>query len=307
MQEVILHCQDISKQYPGTRALDKVSMKIRRGDIYGFIGQNGAGKTTLLRIITGLIRAGEGTVSLFGSDNPAGLEEGRRRIGAIVEAPAFYPNLSARDNLEYYRIQRGYPDKGCIDEALKMVELWDTGKKKYRQFSLGMKQRLGVALAIMGKPDILILDEPINGLDPMGIVDFRDMVKKLNMEYGMTILISSHILGELEQVAQRYGIIHKGRIVKEFTKKQLEESTRRCLCVKVNDGAGAATVLEQTLGIKEYEVLPDNELRVYAYLDDPSEVNFQLVSNQIRVASITEMGNTLESSFLTAIGQERKS
>jgi ABC-2 type transport system ATP-binding protein len=166
-----------------------------------------------------------------------------------------------------------------------------------------MKQRLGVALAIMGKPGFLILDEPVNGLDPTGIVEFRDMIKSLNKEYGVTILISSHILSELEQVADRYGIIHKGRLVKEFTQEKLREDTKKCLSVKVSDTAGAAAVLEQKLGIREYEVLPGNELRLYAYLDNPSEVAFQLATNQIKVESLTEVGNTLESYYLNAINQ----
>lgn len=307
MQEIILDCQNISKQYADTKALDRVNVRLGKGEIYGFIGENGAGKTTLLRIITGLISKDEGELSLFGETGASGMANGRRRLGCIVESPAFYPNMTAGDNLEYYRIQRGYPDKECIGQALKLVNLTNTGKKKYRQFSLGMKQRLGVALAVMGRPDFLILDEPINGLDPTGIVEFRDIIKMLNKEYGMTILISSHILSELEQVAGRYGIIHQGRIVKEFTREKLEEDTRRCLSVKVDDAAKAATVLEQYMECREYEILPGNELRIYAFLDNPAEVTFQLASHQIRVASIVQMGNTLESYFLSAIGQEKKS
>lgn len=303
VKENVLQCTGITKQYPGTRALDQINMEIHRGDIYGFIGENGAGKTTLLRVITGLIEPTMGDIQLFGKEGTEGLEEGRSRIGCVVEGPAFYPHMSARDNLEYYRIQRGYPDKNCIDEVLKIVNLEGTGKKQFRQFSLGMKQRLGLALAIMGKPDFLILDEPINGLDPVGIVEFREIMKQLNQDYGMTILISSHILSELEQVADRYGIVHQGRLVKEITRKQLEEDTRRYLSIKVENPEEAAAVLEQMLGISDYEVLPENELRVYAYLDNPAEVTFQLASNQIRVLSISEMGSTLESYFLSAIGQ----
>jgi len=302
LKDIILQCEGITKQYTNTRALDQVDMRIGRGEIYGFIGENGAGKTTLLRVITGLISRTEGSISLFGKSDDAGLARGRKRIGCIVEGPAFYPYLSAADNLEYYRIQRGYPDKNCISQALKMVNLEHTGKKKFQQFSLGMKQRLGVALAIMGKPDFLILDEPINGLDPSGIVEFRQILKTLSREYGMTILISSHILSELEQVADRYGIVHQGRLVKEFTQAQLEQDTRRYLAVKVSDAADAAAILEQKLGIKEYEVLPGNELRVYTYLDKSADITFQLASNQVKVISIKEMGSTLENYFMAAIG-----
>lgn len=306
MKELILQCEGITKQYANTRALDRVGMQIHRGEIYGFIGENGAGKTTLLRVITGLISETEGRLSLFGKNDTEGIAAGRRRIGTIVEGPAFFPHMNAHDNLEYYRIQRGYPDKNCIDKALQMVNLTNTDKKKFRQFSLGMKQRLGVALAIMGNPDFLILDEPINGLDPSGIVEFRAMMKKLSKEYGMTILVSSHILSELEQVADRYGIIHQGRIVREFSQAELELNTRRYLSIKVGDAEAAAAVLEQKLGIKEYEVLPENELRIYTHLDNPSEITFQLASNEVRVLTIQEMGGTLEDYFLSAIGQQEK-
>lgn len=306
MKELILQCKGITKQYKNTRALDQVDMQIQRGEIYGFIGENGAGKTTLLRVITGLISSTEGSVSLFGKSDERDLAEARKRMGCIVEGPAFYPYLSAYDNLEYYRIQRGFPDKACINKALKMVNLDYTGKKKFQQFSLGMKQRLGVALAIMGNPDFLILDEPINGLDPSGIVEFREMLISLSREYGMTILISSHILSELEQVADRYGVIHQGRLIKEITQEQLVRDTRRYLAIKVGDAADAATVLEQKLGITEYEVLPGNELRVYANLDNSAEITFQLASNQVKVLSIKEMGSTLEGYFLSVIGRREE-
>lgn len=306
VKELILQCRGITKQYSNTRALNQVNMEIRQGEIYGFIGENGAGKTTMLRIIAGLISKTEGSLSLFGKEDSRELAESRRRMGCMIEGPAFYPFLNARDNLEYYRIQRGYPDKGCIDKALKMVNLENTGKKKFQQFSLGMKQRLGVALAIMGNPDFLILDEPINGLDPSGIVEFRETLKSLNKEYGMTILVSSHILNELEQVADRYSIIHQGRMVKEFTQEQMEIDTKRYLLVKVDDAAAAAAIIEQKIGITEYEVLPGNALRIYAYLDNSAEITFQLASNQIKVTSIQEMGDTLENYFLSAVGQQSK-
>lgn len=309
MKEVILQCEGITKQYAKTKALSQVDMQIRRGEIYGFIGENGAGKTTLLRVITGLISATDGRLSLFGKSDKQELVDARRRVGCIIEAAAFYPHLNASDNLEYYRIQRGYPNKDSVNKALQMVNLENTGKKRYQQFSLGMKQRLGVALAIMGNPDFLILDEPINGLDPSGIIEFRQMLKSLSREYGMTILISSHILSELEQIADRYGIVHQGRLVKEFTQEQLEKDTKRYLSIKVSDSddaAQAAAILEQKLGITEYEVLPGNELKVYAYVDNSPEVTFQLASNKVKVISIQEVGNTLESYFISAIGRKDK-
>ena len=303
MQKIILQCQGITKQYAATRALDNVNMELKRGEIYGFIGANGAGKTTLLRIITGLIKPTQGSFSLFGKHDDAGLEKGRKQIGCLIEGPALYPNLSARDNLEYYRIQRGYPDKKIIENVLTVVNLTDTGKKKYKDFSLGMKQRLGIALAIMGRPDILILDEPLNGLDPNGIFEFREMIHHLRDEWGMTILISSHILSELELVADRYGIIHGGKLLKEMTKEQLEENARRYLSIKVENPASAAAELEQALGIKDYEVRPENELRVYEYLDRSADILTQLATKQIRVEALSEEGSSLEEYFMSITGQ----
>jgi ABC-2 type transport system ATP-binding protein len=212
----LLQTKGLTKKYRDAKAVDSVDMTVREGDIYGFIGQNGAGKTTVIRLITSLITPTSGEISLFGKSDPAGLAEGRKRIGCIVESPALFPTLSARDNLEYYRIQRGMPDAAVVKDALESVNLADTGKKPARQFSFGMKQRLGLALAVMGKPDFLILDEPINGLDPMGIVEVRDILLRLNRERRMSILISSHILSELAHVATRYGIIHSGRLIKEI-------------------------------------------------------------------------------------------
>lgn len=304
MKETILQCRGITKQYPTAKAVDHVDMEIKQGEIYGFIGENGAGKTTLLRMIAGLINPSQGSLSLFGQEDPQGILKSRSRIGCLIEGPAFFPHLTARDNLEYYRIQRGYPDKDCVDQALDTVKLNYTGKKKFQQFSLGMKQRLGVALAIMGKPDFLLLDEPINGLDPTGIIEFREILKRLSEEYGMAILISSHILSELEQVANRYGIIHRGRLVKEFTQEQLDHDTRRFLQVKTGNAADAVAVLEQKLGITEYEVMPGNIIHVYSSLDNPAAVTGELVKNGIELISLTEMGSTLESYFLAAIGPQ---
>lgn len=302
MRQTVLKTNALTKLYGASAAVDHVNMHVKRGDIYGFIGQNGAGKTTLIRMVTGLISETGGEIELFADRPNESLAEAHKRIGCIVETPAFFPRMTAQQNLEYYRIQRGIPDKNSIDEALALVKLADAGKKKFGQFSLGMKQRLGLALAIMGKPDFLILDEPINGLDPMGIIEFRSIIQTLNQQYGMTVLISSHILSELTHIATSFGIIHQGKLIKEFTKEQLEQETKRCLSVKVNDTAAAAVVLEQQLNITEYEVMPGSELRIYTLLDNPSEITFQLSTHNIRVESATEIGTSLEEYFLNTIG-----
>lgn len=300
MKEAVLTTNALTKQYGPVRAVDHVNMTIRKGDIYGFIGENGAGKTTLIRLVTSLIHPTSGEISLFSKSDAAGLEAGRRRIGSIIESPAFYPKMTAWENLEYYRIQRGIPNQSAIEDALKTVHLADTGKKRYGEFSLGMKQRLGMALAMMGHPDLLILDEPINGLDPKGIIEFRSIVKDLQRHHGTTVLISSHILSELDQVATTFGIIHQGRLIKEFTHEQLEAETKRCIAVRVDDSAKAAVVLQEHLDTTDFEVLPEGEIRIYAYLDNPSEVTFQLSTNGVRVLSAKELGVNLEEYFLDA-------
>jgi ABC-2 type transport system ATP-binding protein len=303
MKESVLATQALCKKYAGGMAVDHVNMTVQKGDVYGFIGQNGAGKTTLIRLVTSLIFPTSGDIALFGRSDREGLAEARKRIGCIVEGPVFFPKMTAQQNLEYYRIQRGIPDTAAINKALETVRLIDTGKKKYKDFSLGMKQRLGLALAIMGHPDFLILDEPINGLDPMGIIEFRAIIKELSQTHGMTVLISSHILSELTQIATTFGIIHKGRLVKEFSQTQLEEETKRCIQIKVDDGATATAVLQEKLGTTAFEVLPNHEIRLYDFIDNPSEVIFQLSTNSVRVLSSTELGVNLEDYFLSVIGE----
>jgi len=221
MSETILKISDVTKKYKGKAVVDSISMTIRRGDIYGLIGRNGAGKTTLMRMITSLVSVDSGEIELFGETSAVGLIKARRRIGCVIEAPALYPNLTAVQNLEYFRILRRIKDKSVVEKTLKIVALEDTGKKKFRDFSLGMKQRLGLALALLSNPDFIILDEPNNGLDPMGIIEMRETIIGLCKAHGITIMISSHILSELSMTATRYGIINNGRLIKEMTNDEL--------------------------------------------------------------------------------------
>ena len=261
----------------------------------------GAGKTTLMRLITSLTFPDSGEIELFGETSKAGLAAARRRMSATIEVPALYSNLTAVQNLEYYRIQYGIPSKNSVENALKFVNLTDTGNKKFKNFSLGMKQRLGLALAMLSNPDFLILDEPTNGLDPIGIVETRELIKKFS-DNGITILISSHILAELSQTATKYGFIHEGRFIKELTHGQLQEECKRALAIKVDDAAKAAAVLETALGITGYKQISANELRVYEHLDNSSEVTFQLAQQGVRVAEMHEVGDSLEDYFKKVIG-----
>lgn len=301
----ILETKNLTKRYGGKAAVDNVSLTIEKGDIFGLIGQNGAGKTTLMRLVTSLSYPDSGEITLFGQKSPSGLTSARTRMGCVVETPALYPNLTAAQNLEYYRIQRGIPDKGAAQKSLQSVHLTDTDKKKFRHFSLGMKQRLGLALAIMNNPDFIILDEPINGLDPMGIIEMRDLIKKLN-EQGITIMISSHILSELSQVANKYAIIHNGLLIKSITQEQLRDECKRALSVTVDDVSKAAAILETALHIRNYKQISAHELRVYEYLDNPAEVTFQLSQGHVRVAALHEVGDSLEDYFTKMVGGEMK-
>lgn len=306
MADYILQTRQLTKIYGQSKAVNGINMRVKQGEIYGFIGQNGAGKTTALRMIMHLVFPTSGEIEIFGKGGAKHLATARKRIGCMVESPAFYPRLSARDNLEYYRIQRGITDKTAVETALEMVGIQDTGKKQYSQFSLGMKQRLGLALSVMGMPDMLILDEPINGLDPMGIVEFREILKKLRQEYGMTVIVSSHILAELAQVATHYGIIHQGNLIQQLSQQELEQQTKRSIRLKVSDAMAAAVVLQQDLQVENFEVLPDKEIVLYEFLDNPSQVAFRLSAAGIGVSSMTEQGSSLEDYFMTLVSAQNK-
>ena len=277
MSELILQTRDLTRRYGHTLALDHATLSVEKGQIFGLVGRNGAGKTTLIRLISGQSHPTAGEVALFGASTPAALARARSRTGAMVEIPSFYPYLTARQNLEYYRIQRGIPGKECVDEALEQVRLTDTGKKKFKTFSLGMKQRLGLALALMNHPEFLLLDEPINGLDPEGIVEFRELLLQLNRERQTTILISSHILSELSNLATHYAFIEKGRVLESVSADRLREKCR-------------------------FEVLPHNKLRLYTFLDQPQTVNRVLLENGVGLISAQQRSSDLEDYFLSLIG-----
>ncbi len=302
MEESILQAEGLTKNYRGTLALDHINLTLCRGEIYGFIGENGAGKTTTIRLITGLSFPTEGRLSLFGKSGEKELQKQRARIGCMVENPALYKNMTAEQNLEAQRLQRGIPGKECIAETLKLVGLTDTGKKTVRHFSLGMRQRLGIAMALLNDPEFLILDEPINGLDPSGIVEIRELMKRLNRERGITILVSSHILSELYQTASRYILLHKGRVLEELTQQELDEKCRRHIAIKTNDAAKTATVLEKGLQTSNFQVMPDGTVRLYDHLDDLENVARVLSGAGLLVTGLSLAGDSLEDYFLNKIG-----
>lgn len=302
MKEVILKTYNITKKYGNQVAVNNVNMTIKKGEIYGFIGQNGAGKTTLIRLITGLIHKTGGEIELLGDTGENELNKSRTMVGSLIETPSFYTNMTARENLEVSRLVRNIPGKKCIDEVLELVGLKDVEKKKVKNFSLGMRQRLGIANALMGNPKLLILDEPINGLDPMGIVEIRELLKKINKEKDMTILISSHILSELSELATTYGIISNGKLIEEITAEELAEKCRQYIDLKVDDTSRAVTLLERELGISDYEVLEDKKIKVFSNLENVGEVNSILSKSGVIVQSISIKGENLEEYFMNKIG-----
>lgn len=302
MREIVLQTKQLTKRYRNFTALDHADMTVYREDIYGLIGRNGAGKTTMMKLVTGLSEQTEGEYSIFGKTGTAAEKE-KRRIGCLIENPAFFGNLTAYQNLRYYCYQKGITDLKQIDEALELVQLTDVRNKKFRKFSLGMKQRLGIAFAVLDNPDLIILDEPINGLDPIGISELRDTFRKLSQERCITLIISSHILSELYAVANRFLFIDKGKGLKEVTKQELDLECSRCLVVKTNDTKKTATILESKLNITDYKVIDSGEIRIYDESAKPDILNKVLIQNDVSISGIYESGVSLEDYFKQLVGE----
>ncbi|EJO5347255.1 ABC transporter ATP-binding protein [Clostridium botulinum] len=303
MNEYAIRTNNITKIYKKRKVLDNVSINVKNGDIYGFVGKNGAGKTTMIRVLTGLVIPNEGQVELFGHSEKKEIIKERRRIGTLIESPELYLNMTAKENLQLIKIQRGIPGTKCIEEALNLVGLKDIEKKKTKNFSLGMKQRLGIAMALLSDPELLILDEPINGLDPIGIKEIREILLKLNKERGTTILISSHILSELTQISNRYGFINDGKLIEEITSGELSNKCRMYLHLKTSNSSNVSTILEKELGIKDYEVFPDNIIRIYDEFDG-EKITLTLAKCNIGVKEVMKMGESLEDYFAKLVGGE---
>lgn len=301
MKEVI-KTYKLSKSYKNCKALIDVNITVNQGDIYGLVGNNGAGKTTLLKILTGQSQLSSGNFELFSKSSEKDLSLVRKRTGVIIETPSFYPKLTVFKNMEYYRLQRGIPGKEKIDKVLREVGLYEAKKKKFEDLSLGMKQRLGLALAMMNEPDLLILDEPINGLDPSGIIEIRNLLLKLNKEKNITILISSHILTELSNIATCYGFLNKGRLVEELSAKDLERKCQSFLEVKVTNSKKLAALLEQNLGYKEFKVISEDVIQVFDINRSPEEISELAISNKIGLMALDEKSINLESYYMSLMG-----
>ena len=298
--DYVLQTNALCKHYRQFKALDGLTMHIPKGAIYGFVGKNGAGKTTLIRLICGLQAPSAGTYTLYGIQNTdKRIVKAHRRMGAVVETPAIYPDMTAAQNLRHqYRIL-GLPSEDGLQELLELVGLHNTGKKKAKHFSLGMRQRLGIAVALCGSPDFLVLDEPVNGLDPQGIIEIRELILRLNRERGITILISSHILDELSRLATHYGFIDRGRLIKEISAEALNDACRKSLYAKVTDTKALARVLDEQK--VEYKVLSDTEAQIFATLN-VSQLTLRLAKEHCEVLSLQEHDESLESFYLNLLG-----
>lgn len=306
MPEIVFAAKNLTKRYRKVCALTGFHMEIHRGDIYGFVGGNGAGKTTLMRILTGRARQTGGEIEIFGKSEAKELCVQRGHIGAMIETPALYLNMTARDNLEVLRLQRGMTGRACIDEVLEIVGLADTPSKKAKDFSLGMKQRLGLAMALLGNQKFLVLDEPVNGLDPEGIVAFREILKKLNKERGITILISSHLLGKLDQLATCYGFIHKGKMVEQITAKELQEKCRAVLSIHVDDVQRTAEILCKKFPEYELKIITEHRVHLYGFAGNTGEVTRTLVSEEVNVKEIKAESTSLEQYYMSVIKGGKK-
>ena len=300
--EYAICTNQLCKQYGANFALDHVNLHIKKGEIYGFIGRNGAGKTTCMKILCGLSAPTQGEISMFGhTGEQAKIYMGR--IGCLIEAPGLYPGMTAYENLKCKCTFMGIYKQNYIEELLELVGLSDVGKKKVKNFSLGMKQRLGIAMALVGEPDILILDEPTNGLDPQGISKMRQIILQLKNQKNMTIMISSHILEEVSKIADRYGIVHQGKLIQELSREELEEKCSDYIQIKTHDSGHVCVSLDK-IGINHYKAVDKKTIYVYEWLDQPARLNRELVMGGCLVEEFTIKTEELENYFLDLTKEE---
>ena len=304
MAENIVEVQDLTKQYGKQLALDHVSFTIKKGSIVGLIGPNGAGKTTIMKTMGGLIFPTSGRLKMYGATDEKGLNLARTKMSFMIETPYEKEKMTARENLEKQRLQKGIPDKGRIDEVLKIVNLEHTGKKIVKNFSLGMRQRLGLANALLGKPELMVLDEPINGLDPEGIVEIRELLLKLNREENITIVISSHILSELALMCTDYIFIHHGVILRELTSEELKYECSESYHIHTDNDEVALSVLVKQCGINRYDVLEDGSIRIFERLDEKALISRTLYENGLIPVELSMNEANLEQFYMNMVKDE---
>lgn len=302
MSEYILKTSNLTKKYKNYKAINNVSLSLEAGKIYGLIGRNGAGKSTFMKLIAGLSYPDEGHIELFGHTKESEIQLERKRIGCMIESPSINLSMTAKENMKLHRIIRGIPDEKIEDELLSLLDINNTGKKKVKNFSLGMKQRLGIAITLINSPEFLILDEPINGLDPLGVVEIRKLLTKLCTEKNMTILISSHNLPEMYQLATDYIFINKGEIIQTLSLEELDEYCRHYLLIKSTDVYKLVNVIERKLNTTNFKVMPDYSVQLFDYIDDKEFVGKTLFDNNIVVTNLSNEGGTLEDYFVSLVG-----
>lgn len=297
----IIETSNLTKRYGKQNALDNVSMRVRQGEIYGLIGKNGAGKSTFFKVLMGLTSKSSGEMSILEETSISGLDESRRSIGFMMGA-SFFPYLTAAENLEYFRKLKGITDKNEVNRVLDLVEMTNV-KKKFKTFSMGMKQRVSIANALMGNPDIVILDEPINGLDPQGIADFRKVIQRLNRERKMTFIVSSHILGELDLMATRFGFLNNGILVEEIDREEIRKKIQNQVIVKVDNVEKASYLLEEHFEAIDYKVNGDKEIIISHLTDHTEEIAELFMSNGLKLSKLNAQEQSLEDYFLELINQ----
>ncbi len=305
MSDMILTMRGITKTYGDVKALDDVSIEIKRGEIFGLVGNNGAGKTTLMRLISGQSIADSGEITLFGETSKEEIRKNRRRTGTLIEEPGFFLNMTARQNLEYFRIQYGIPGKEVVTQVLAEIGLSNTGKKKYKDFSLGMKQRLGIGLALMHSPEFLILDEPINGLDPAGIIEVRQTLLNINQKRKTTILISSHILAEMANIATKYGFLSHGKLLEEISSEDLLRKCNSYLEITVENPQAMCLLLEKELNYTKYKVYEDRHIHLYEGIDNGERICELAVAHHVGLSGIEKKMMNLENYYMNRVKCER--
>ena len=300
----ILKTYNLTKKYKDHKAVDDVNITIEKGDIYGFLGLNGAGKTTTMRMIMGLIKPTNGNIELFGEKLSEDKKHFFSRVGSIIEFPGFYENLTAVENLDIHRKLMGVLNKDCIEQSLETAGILDAANRKTKEFSLGMKQRLGIARALLHNPEFLVLDEPTNGLDPIGIKEIRQLILDLSQKRHITVLISSHILSEIQQLATKVGIIHKGKLLKEINSETLKKKNRHYIELKVNNDRETVFMLEQKLNITDYIISEPGVIKIYEKLTETSNINKILIQNNVEVKEISLLRDSLEDYFIKLVGDD---
>ncbi|WP_373290723.1 ATP-binding cassette domain-containing protein [Oceanobacillus neutriphilus] len=302
MVEYILRTHDLGKSFNGDNVVSSINMNIRKGEIYGLLGPNGAGKSTVMKMILNLLKPSQGAIEIFNETVTDTSYELFKRMNAIIEYPIFYEKLTAEDNLDMHCEYMGYHNKQDIKAALDLVNLKNITNKAVKNFSLGMKQRLGIARAIITKPELLILDEPVNGLDPVGIIEIRNLLEMLNKEYGITILISSHILAEIEQIADTIGVMNNGHLVEEVSMDSIRENNAEYIEIETADAQKVVYIIDSELNIKNFKVLDTNKIRIYETGMSQNQIYKKLMENDISITSINTKSASLEDHFLSLIG-----